>query len=113
MAEIGSNVALVSISGELDLYVEPELRAALDSADQLGTPTVVVDLSAVPFMDSTACGILVGEAKRRLRDDGQLVLVSSGEHTGRVLEVAGINLIVPVHATLHAAFQDLLPEPVA
>lgn len=113
MAEIGCNVALVSISGELDLYVAPGLRAALHSADQLGTATVVVDLSGVALMDSTACGILVGEAKRRLRHDGQLVLVSSGKHTRRVLEVAGIELIVSVHPTLHAAFQDLLPELVA
>ena len=62
VAEIGQDIALVSVSGELDLYVERELREALSAADKLGSPTVVVDLSAVSFMDSTVCGILVGEA---------------------------------------------------
>lgn len=111
MAEIGNRVALVSVSGELDLYVERELREALEAADLLGVPTIVVDLSGASFMDSTVCAILVGEAKRRRRDHGELVLVSNGARTSRVLEVAGIDQIVPVHQTLHAAFQALLVEP--
>ena len=112
VAEIGSDVALVSVSGELDLYVEQELRAALESADLLGTPTVIVDLSGVTFMDSTVCGILLAEARRRVRDEGRLILVSSGNSTRRALDVSGIDQVVSVHATLHAAFLDLLPEPV-
>lgn len=111
VAEIGNRVALVSVSGELDLYVERELREALEAADLLGVPAIVVDLSGVSFLDSTICGILVGEAKRRRRDRGELVLVSNGARTSRVLEVAGINQIVTVHRTLHAAFQALLVEP--
>jgi anti-sigma B factor antagonist len=111
VAEVGSRIALVSVSGELDAYVEQELREALEAANLLGVPTVVVDLSAVTFMDSTACGILVAEANRRRRDDGEVVLVSNGSRTGRVLEVSGIDQIVHVHATLHAAFQALLLEP--
>ena len=111
VAEIGERIALVSVSGELDLHAEPELRAALDAAELLGCPTVVVDLSGVSFMDSTACGVLVGEAKRRRRDHGELVLVSNANGAGRVLEVSGIDRFVAVHPTLHAAFQDLLLEP--
>jgi len=112
VAEIASRIALVSVSGELDLYVERELREALEAADLLGLPTVVVDLSGVTFMDSTACGILVGEARRRGRENGGgLVLVSNSTRTGRILEVAGIDGIVPVHETLHAATQALLLEP--
>jgi anti-sigma B factor antagonist len=111
VAEIGSRIALVSVSGELDAYVERELREALEAADLLGVPAVVVDLSAVTFMDSTVCGILVSEAGRRRRDDGGLVLVSNGTRTGRILEVSGIDQVVPVHPTLHSAIQALLLEP--
>ena len=110
VAEIGSRIALVSLSGELDLYIERELRDALEAAELVGTPTVVVDLSGATFMDSTVCGILVAEAKRRRQDHGELVLVSNGSRTSRVLMVAGIDQIVSVHPTLHAAFQELLLE---
>ena len=113
VAEIGGRIALVSVSGELDLYVESDLRGALEAAQLLGAKTAVVDLSGVSFMDSTACGILVAEAKRRRRAGTELVLVSNGNSSGRVLQVAGIDQVVPVYPTLHAAFQELLLETVA
>jgi anti-sigma B factor antagonist len=112
VAEIGEQMVLVSVSGELDLYVEPELRAALDAAERLGRGTLVVDLSGVSFMDSTVCGIIVAEAKRRRREHGELVLVSNGNRASRVLEVVGIDQVVAVHPTLYDAFQKLLLEPV-
>jgi len=55
----------------------------------------------------------VAEAKRRRREGAELVLVSNGNSTGRVLQVAGIDQVVPVYPTLHAAFQELLLETVA
>jgi anti-sigma B factor antagonist len=112
VAEIGQDIALVSVSGELDIYVERELRDALAAASTLKAPTVVVDLSGVSFMDSTVCGILIGEATRRRRDGGELVLVSNRNRASRVLEVSGIDRVVPVHPTLHAALKDLLVEAV-
>jgi anti-sigma B factor antagonist len=112
VAEVGGSIALVSVSGELDLHVERELREALTAAERLGSPTVVVDLSGVSFMDSTACGILIAESRRLRRGGGELVLVSNGNRSSRVLEVAGVDRVVRVQPTLHAAFQELLLEPV-
>jgi anti-sigma B factor antagonist len=113
VADIGGRVVLVSVSGELDLYVEDELRAALEAAEELDTPVAIVDLSGATFMDSTICGLLVREVKKRQRNDSELVLVSNGVRTRRVLEVSGIDQIVPVYPTLHVALQELLLEPVA
>jgi anti-sigma B factor antagonist len=113
LAEVGGRIALVSVSGELDLYVERELRDAFTAADGLSSTAVVVDLSGVSFMDSTVCGILIGEAKRLRRVGSDLYLVSHGTLASRVLEVAGIDQVIHVFPTLHAAFRDLLLEPVS
>jgi anti-sigma B factor antagonist len=112
VAEVGEQIALASVSGDLDLYVETEFQDALASATALPVATVVVDLSGVSFMDSTACGILVAAAKRLRRDGKNLVLVSHGNVAARVLAVAGIDQIVPIYPTLHTAFQKLLVEAV-
>ena len=112
VAQVGERIALVSLSGELDLHVERDLRDALDAAAELRSRAVVVDLSGVSFMDSTICGVLVGEAKRLRRDSTELVLVSNANRASRVLEVAGIDQIVPLYPTLHLAFQKLLLETV-
>ena len=110
VVDIGCRVALVSVSGELDLYVESELREALKAADSLRSSTIVVDLSGISFMDSTACGVLLHEAKRRVDDESELVLVTNGNGASRVLEVAGIDRVLKVYPTLHAALNASLVE---
>src|SRR3954467_1789607 len=86
VAELGSGLALVSVSGELDLYNEPALSRSLASAE---APTVVLDLSGVSFLDSTICGLLVGEAKHRRRAGGELVLVGNGSRAPKKPRAAG------------------------
>ena len=112
VAEIGDRIALVSLSGELDLYEAQPLKDALATADKLAPHAVVVDLSGVSFLDSTACGIFVAEANRLRRADGRLVLVSNGNRASRVLQVSGIDQVVSVYETLHDAFGELLLEPI-
>jgi anti-sigma B factor antagonist len=111
IAELGSELVLLSVSGELDLYVEPDLRASLVSADGMPGSTVIVDLSGVSFLDSRICGVLVGETKRRRASHGDLALVSNGAHTTRALQVAGIDRVIRVFPTLHEALQTLLGGP--
>jgi anti-sigma B factor antagonist len=108
VAELGNGLGLVSVSGELDLYAEPELRASLGSADGHRTETVVVDLSGVSFLDSTICGVLVSEAKRRRSNGGDLVIVTNGSRATSVLGVAGIDGVITLFPTLHDALQALL-----
>jgi anti-sigma B factor antagonist len=110
VAELGNGLGLLSVSGELDLYVEPELRTLLGSADGHAAETVVVDLSGVSFLDSTICGLLVGEAKRRRGAGGELVIVSNGSRATSVLEVAGIDRVIRRFPTLHDALQTLLED---
>jgi anti-sigma B factor antagonist len=84
-------VATVVVSGEIDVAsgptVEHELRAAL-SAD--GVDTVVVDLSAVRFLDSYGVGLLL--KGRRLADEqGTSYRVTGADGiVRRVLELGGV-----------------------
>lgn len=61
-------VTVVEFAGELDVFVEGELRATLAELADIGAP-VCIDLHAVPFVDSTGLAVLLW-ARRRLRDRG-------------------------------------------
>ncbi|MBD0291130.1 MAG: STAS domain-containing protein, partial [Thermoleophilia bacterium] len=63
-ARVGGEGHLVSAWGEVDLYVAPELRAALLGALAEEPEVLVVDLMPVTFIDSTALGALVAAARR-------------------------------------------------
>lgn len=62
------------------------------------------------FLDSAICGVLVGEAKRRHRAGGELVLVGNGSHATQAIELAGVDRVVRLFPTLSGALDSLLEE---
>ena len=76
LAERGDALVL-SLTGELDLYTAPAVRDALRGAVERAPKRLVVDLSGVTFIDSTALGTLV-EARSRLHDGKAFALAAPG-----------------------------------
>jgi anti-sigma B factor antagonist len=96
----GSTV--VSLAGELDLYNAHEVREALlECAAE--TPTrLIVDLSGVKFIDSTALGVLI-EARTRMENRRGFLLAAPGLETKRALEISGLDRHFSVHDSLDSA----------
>ncbi len=113
VARLTGSAALVSVSGELDLYTSQQLQHAIHEAASVGADTVVVDLSGVGFIDSTALGVIVQETKRLEGRGRSLILVTNDPRTVRVLEVTGLDQVLPRHATLHDALVDRAIQPAA
>src|SRR2546423_11234362 len=111
VASLTRDLALVSVSGELDLYTAERLQARIDEAGAVGADTVLVDLSAVSFVDSTALGVLVQESKRLEGRGHSLVLVTNDPRTLRVVEVTGLSRVLRTFATLQDALAQLAPVP--
>ncbi len=109
VASLTRELALVSVSGEVDLYTAERVKARIDEAGAVGADTVVVDLSEVSFMDSTALGVLVQETKRLEGRGHSLVLVTNDPRTRRVVEVTGLNRVLRTYATLQDALAELAP----
>jgi anti-sigma B factor antagonist len=61
---------LLAVEGEIDIATSPRLIAALNEAVTDTTGAVLVDLSAVGFMDSTGLALLI-RAQRRLSGRGR------------------------------------------
>jgi len=111
VASLTRELAVVSVSGELDLYTAPRVRTGIHEAGVVGADRVIVDLSETSFIDSAALGVLVQETKR-LEGRGQsLVLVNSDPRTMRVVELSGLNRVLPTYATLQDAISALVSEP--
>lgn len=82
---------VVSIEGELDAATAPPLRAILsDLIDGQGNLSVVLDVSAMTFVDSIGLGVFAGAAKRLRAKGGQLVLSSPSGSAFRLFQITGI-----------------------
>ena len=57
-------LGLVTVSGEVDIYTAPRLKDEIVALIDEGAANMVVDLSEVTFIDSTALGVLIGGIRR-------------------------------------------------
>lgn len=80
----------VLVEGEVDVSNADELRNAVDAALALDAPEVTVDLSQVPYIDSTGIGVLVGAAHRAADAGKKLVVASPQKNVARVLGLLGV-----------------------
>jgi anti-sigma B factor antagonist len=95
--------------GELDAYTVGTFREAL--AELSSTRRLLIDLSDVPFMDSSGLGALIGGIRRAREADGEVTVACSRPTLTRLLHTTGFDRIVSVTETVEAAEAALLdPE---
>jgi anti-sigma B factor antagonist len=110
VAAHGDDVAVLVAGGELDYAASPQLKSRLNKSIDAGVRRMVLDLSMVTFIDSTAIGVLVG-AVMRLREagDGSMIVVCADENLRvlRIFEIAGVDSLITLHSSLEEALSEL------
>jgi len=127
-----SGWAVVTVTGEMDLISSPTVRQEVHEAVAEGRRSLVLDLAAVRFCDSSGVGVLIG-ARRLMRScagrlrivlpEDHLAVVNSrpvsrdgagatvatttaGAHVNRVLAALGVRRLFEVFPDLTTATDD-------
>jgi anti-sigma B factor antagonist len=80
--------SVIAVRGEVDLHTAPKLQYALERAAETNG-TVVVDLSGVAFMDSTALSALVRSKENLEKQRASLRLAAPSQAVERIFSVTG------------------------
>lgn len=95
--ELGEDAVVVRAAGEIDAFGAPDLRHRLDEAlAGGGRRPIVVDLSAVEFLDSTALGVVVGAYRRATERDRGLTIVAPRGHARRIFRHTSLDAVLPL-----------------
>ncbi len=92
---------MVSIHGDVDLKTARDFRGALDEAAGEGKERLIVDMSEVPFMDSSGLAALMG-AHKALHARTRMVVVVP-ENLKRIFEVTKLDDILSLVSSLPEA----------
>ncbi len=85
------NVAVMELAGRLTVNDRPGvLRDAVADAARRGARHVVLDLSGVPYIDSTRLGELIAAHVTIARQGGRLKLVATPDRIVELLTLAGL-----------------------
>lgn len=92
------STTIVAPVGEVDLLNARTLYARLVEQADDGLSDLIVDFSALTFIDSTGMAALV-KAARDLGAAGVSVQITNASaHTARVLDMTGVNRTIPITA---------------
>ncbi len=97
---------VIHVAGELDVYTAPLLKEAVDSGMAQGHAQMVVDLTKVAFIDSTALGVLVGSLRRARAEAGDLRLVMDDPHLEKMFRITGFDSMFSIHRSVEDAIRD-------
>jgi anti-sigma B factor antagonist len=86
---LDDTTAYIVVRGEIDVATAPQLREVLHELVQGGSKHIVLDCRALEFLDSSGIGLLVA-VRKRLGEDGELVIESPPAQVRKVLELTGV-----------------------
>jgi anti-anti-sigma factor len=88
--ERDGDTTVLSLSGEADLFSAASLEDQLQRALESNAKRVIVDLSALQFIDSIGLRVLVKAALASREDSNRLYFRRGSRQVERILEVSGL-----------------------
>jgi anti-sigma B factor antagonist len=99
-------VAVLSVSGVVDMLTAPTLQDAISTALDKTPAALVVDLGDVEFLASAGMGVLVA-GHDVAAPEIAFAVVADGPVTSRPLKLVGIADIISLYPTLDVALSEL------
>ena len=99
----GEPYTLVELVGEADVTNSESLRDVLDTEVAKQPRTLILDLSALRFMDSSALHVVLRANRALDRQGGVLALARPREAVAKMLRLTAADQLIPVYASVQEA----------
>ncbi len=96
-------VAIVHSEGRLNMAAAPQLRRVVSDLAAAGRSRIVIDLSAVTFIDSSGLGALIGGLKSARQAAGDLRIAAPTEQVTTVLGLTNLDRVLKPYGSVDEA----------
>lgn len=94
---------ILELAGDLDFGSTRALRDVLPDLAMAPGQQLIVDLRGLTLCDSSGIGALIAARNQAVAAEATIALAEVPDAVGRVLSIAGLNGVFPVHSTVEAA----------
>ena len=105
--EWSGQVAVVTVTGEIDIINAEGLRDALLTALNAGAAGLVADMTSTTFLDSAGITALVRATRRASATDATVRLAVTAPPVLRVLSLVGLDRLIEVYPSRADALASL------
>lgn len=101
-----TKTAVLTVTGQLNAMSSADLRTALTDVLEGRQNRIVLELSALDFIDSSGLGAVIGGLKSARLAGGDLRLVAPGPQVTMILRLTNLDQILPTYTSVDAAAAD-------
>ena len=91
------NIPILRVDGKIIGNTVNTLKREMDKQIEQGEGRLILDLTAVPLLDSSALGTIIATLQALRKMDGKLVLLNPQKAVMNVLQVTRLNTILEIY----------------
>jgi anti-sigma B factor antagonist len=95
-------IAVLAISGDIDLATAPAVEHAIAAVLAENPPSLIIDLLGVQFLGSVGVGVLVN-TRDKFADSERFSVVAQGRITRRIIQLLDLDRVLSLHETVEQA----------
>lgn len=103
-----NNVDVLELKGEIDMHFAPVLRRLLLGKRAVHCPALLLDLTAVEFIDSSGLAVILEYVRDTAAYDGYFCIGGVSENLRTIFEIVRLDRAMPIFADVAAAKYALL-----
>ena len=100
-------VLILAVSGEIDLQHSPEMRRVLQARVAQRVPVLVLDFTAVKYIDSSGLATLIEYYQSSRAYSGKIGVAALSHRVRSIFELVRLNEVFPIYGTVSEATQAL------
>ena len=100
-------VHIVNVSGEIHVTTAPQFRDELNTVIESGGTKLVLDLSAVEFIDSTGLSVLLNGLRLVSQRKGRMALVCRNRTVLRLFQITSLDATFDIFVDRSAAIASV------
>lgn len=98
------DTTILTPNGDIDINSQPDMAAALkNSASETGVQRLVVDLTGVPYMDSSGVATLIKASQDAKKRGHKLVLAAPQARVSSILQIAKLSTFFAIAPSVDEA----------
>jgi anti-sigma B factor antagonist len=103
VTESPANGALFPLEGEIDLHISPAVAISLQEIIAKKPARLLVDLSRVSYVDSSALAVLIDAMQKVQKYGGTFGVVGMQESVRSIFEIARLDQVFRIFPSVEAA----------
>ena len=106
-SELDNNIRLIKLIGALDMTGTYSIEVEFVRLCAGDNVQIIVDLSRVNYLSSIGIPMLINTAKSVTSRGGKMALFGPQQNVAEVLDIVGIQQLIPVYADMESAMAGL------